>query len=85
MLNWIVWNTAILTFKCFDIQLFINKNYTYTKLNCLKFNSALNDSKKSLYAVKLDKQPRHLFFFLLLGVGGVGVFKRPTPYPNSIV
>ena len=24
----------------------VNKNYTYTKLNCLKFNSALGDPKK---------------------------------------
>ena len=29
MLNWIVWNRTVLTFNS------VNKNYTYTKLNCL--------------------------------------------------
>ena len=38
MLNWIVWNRTALTF--------VNKNYTYTKLNCLKFNLALNDPRR---------------------------------------
>ena len=30
MLNWIVWKRIVLTFNC------LNKNYTYSKLNCLK-------------------------------------------------
>ena len=29
MLNWIVWNRTV------EILLCVNKNYTYTKLNCL--------------------------------------------------
>ena len=31
----------------------VNKDYTYTKLNCLRFNSALNDLKRvnKLYCV----------------------------------
>ena len=40
MLNWIVWNKTDLT------SLFVNKNYTLTKLNGLKFNSAFNDPKR---------------------------------------
>ena len=36
--------------------MFINKNYTYTKLICLKFNSELNEPKTGWYAVKQKKQ-----------------------------
>ena len=47
MLNWIVWNRTVfdietvlmlnwIVWNCFDIQLCVNKNYSYTKLNCLK-------------------------------------------------
>ena len=41
MLNWIVWNRTV-----FDILLFVNKNYTCTKFNCLKFILELNDLKR---------------------------------------
>ena len=36
----LTFNLTVLTFN------FVNKNHTYTKLNCLKFNSALNDPKR---------------------------------------
>ena len=36
MLNWIVWNRTVLTFKM----------CTYAKLKCLKFKSTLNNQKK---------------------------------------
>ena len=35
-----------LNYNCFVIKPFVNKNYTYTKLNCLKFISALHDHKR---------------------------------------
>ena len=41
MLNWIVWNRTVWHFNCLQ-----TKNYTYTELNCLKLNLALNDPKK---------------------------------------
>ena len=52
ILSWIVWNRTVLTFNCF-----LNKNYTYTNLNSLKFNLVLNGPKKGWYAVKLHNQP----------------------------
>ena len=49
MLNWIVWNRTVfdigIAYLC-KIELFVNKKYTYAKLDCLKFNLALNDSKR---------------------------------------
>ena len=47
MLNWIVLNGTVfdiettygklncLKYNCFDISLYVNKNFTYTKLTCL--------------------------------------------------
>ena len=37
--------------------MFENKNYTYTKLNCLKFNSALNNPKKVDTPLNKTNQP----------------------------
>ena len=59
MLELIVWNRTVFDIKtvyscanelfeenCFDIYLLVNKNYTYTKLNCLKFILVLKDLKR---------------------------------------
>ena len=59
MLNWIVWTrtlfeietvfvckTELLEIGQFWLLTICKKKYTYTKLNCLKFNSALNDPKR---------------------------------------
>ena len=40
--------------------MFVNKNYTYTRLNCLKFNSALNDPK----TIQPTNQPKNLKFLV---------------------
>ena len=40
--------------------MFANKNYTYTKLNCLKFNSALNDAKR-VDPPEKNNQPTNLY------------------------
>ena len=60
MLNWIVWNRTVFevenVYLCqtdgleielfwYLTKLFLNSNYTYIKLNGLKFNSALDDLK----------------------------------------
>ena len=59
LLNWIAWNSTVFDIETvqlcltevFEIELFWHltiwkKNYSYIKLNCLKFNSVLNDPKK---------------------------------------
>ena len=40
MLYWIVWNITVLSLTA------CKQNHTYTKLNCLKFYSVLNDPKR---------------------------------------
>ena len=77
MLNWIVRNWTVFDLEIvylrltelFEIELFwrltVNKSYTYTKLNCLKINSALNDpksvalpyNKPTDQPTKINKQP----------------------------
>ena len=57
MLNGVVWNRTVLTFNRTVLTFnFVNKNYTYIKLNCLKFNSALNDPKGLIAIVPWSTQ-----------------------------
>ena len=45
--------------------MFVNeKNYTYTKLNCLKFNLALDDQRKVGYTIKQPTNNSWQLFFL---------------------
>ena len=47
VLDWaLIYAGALLNAEHPFIKPFVNKNYTYAKLNYLKFNSALNDPKR---------------------------------------
>ena len=55
MLNWV-----FLKIEPFWYLTDSKKNYTNTKLNCLKFNSVLNEPKRVDYAVKQTNQPTNI-------------------------